>query len=280
MNMTIFTNHFKQSMLVLAGLSMVSPMASAALPWNDTANYKAAPGATGDEAVVGPFDTYDFGLGAGLVKVNNDGTISGYFQTYVNDHVSSSSGGINVPELNVGGLAGNGNGFELTVVASFTGTYSFPIPGALQNFTLTSGTVGLYFDTTPDFSFNGDSGFDNGSAILTGSLTSGSGFISLLSGTGIEQLALNFAGSFGNSNNSVYGSAIGGGDALFSIDLNNSTLLPGISSVQGHNRSEGALAAVDGSIHLTAVPVPAAVWLFGTGLIGLLGAGARKKIAA
>ncbi len=272
MNTSTWINRYTRSLVLASGLAIISPIALA----STTANYLAAPGATGDEATVGPFDTYDFGLGVGLVKINNDGTLTGYFQTYVNDHVLSSAGGINVPQLNV---AGQGSGFELTVVASFSGTYANAIPG-FQNFTLTSGNVGLYFDTTPDFSFTGDSGFDNGSAILTGSLTGGSGFISLASGTGIEQLALNFSGAFGNSNPNVYSPGVGGGNALFSIDLNNSTLLPAINSVQNHPKSEGVLAAVDGSIRLTAVPVPASVWLFGTALVGFLTNGKRKKIAA
>lgn len=269
------SHHVKQSLLLL-GLATATPIASAALPWSGTADYTAAPGAAGDEAVVGPFDTYDFGLGVGLVKVNNDGTLSGYFQTYVNDHILTNSGGINVPQLNVSGASGNGNGFELTVVASFSGTYSV-LPGGLQSFSLTGGNVGLYFDTTPDFSFSGDSGFNDGTAILTGTLTGGSGFISLASGKGIEQLDLSFSGLFGSSNSSVYSAPIGGGSALFSIDLKNATLLPGITSVQGHNKAEGVLAAVDGSINLTAVPLPPAVWMFGAGLAGLLGVGQRKK---
>ncbi|WP_445371324.1 flocculation-associated PEP-CTERM protein PepA [Methylomonas sp. HW2-6] len=272
-----FSHHLKQSLLLL-GLAIATPIASAAA-WSGTANYTAAPGATGDEAVVGPFDTYDFGLGVGLVKVNNDGTLSGYFQTYVNDHILTNAGGINVPQLNVSGASGSGNGFELTVVANFTGTYSV-LPGGVQSFSLTGGNVGLYFDTTPDFSFGADSGFNDGTAILSGTLTGGSGFISLSSGKGIEQLDLSFSGIFGSSNSSVYSAPIGGGSALFSIDLKNSTLLPGITSVQGHNKSEGSLAAVDGSINLTAVPLPAAAWMFGAGLVGLLGAGQRKKTVA
>ncbi|TPQ28860.1 flocculation-associated PEP-CTERM protein PepA [Methylomonas koyamae] len=272
-----FSHHLKQSLLLL-GLAITTPIASAAA-WSGTANYTAAPGATGDEAVVGPFDTYDFGLGVGLVKVNNDGTLSGYFQTYVNDHILTNAGGINVPQLNVSGASGSGSGFELTVVANFTGTYSV-LPGGVQSISLTGGNVGLYFDTTPDFSFSADSGFNDGTAILSGTLTGGSGFISLSSGKGIEQLDLSFSGIFGSSNSSVYSAPIGGGSALFSIDLKNSTLLPGITSVQGHNKSEGALAAVDGSINLTAVPLPAAAWMFGAGLVGLLGTGQRKKTVA
>ncbi len=275
MKQNAISHHVKQS-LVLLGLAMATPIASAALPWSGTADYTAAPGALGDEAVVGPFDTYDFGLGVGLVKVNNDGTLNGYFQTYVNDHILTNAGGINVPQLNVSGASGNGSGFELTVIASFSGTYSV-LPGGLQSFSLTAGNVGLYFDTTPDFNFGADSGFDDGAAILSGTITGGGGFISLASGTGIEQLDLSFSGIFGNSNTNVYSQAIGGGSALFSIDLKNSTLLPGITSVQGHSKAEGALAAVDGSINLTAVPLPPAVWMFGAGLAGLLGVGQRKK---
>jgi len=46
----------------------------------------------------------------------------------------------------------------------------------------------------------------------------------------------------------------------------------------------GADTSVVGSFNLnnapSAVPVPAAVWLFGTGLVGLISVGKRKKTQA
>ncbi|MDT4288017.1 flocculation-associated PEP-CTERM protein PepA [Methylomonas sp. MO1] len=270
--MNIFTNRLKQTMLLAAGLSLVAPV-SMASTWAGTANYTAATGATGDEAIVGPFDTYDFGSGITLVQFTSATTFTAYFQTMVDGHFLNNAG-INVPELNISGA---GSGFELTVAATLNGTYSNF--SGFQSFNFSGGAVNLYFDTTPDYSFTGDSGFNNGAAILSGTVTGGSGVISP-AGVGAEQLDLNFSGIFGSYDSNVYTPGITGGHSIFSINLNNSSLLSGINSVLGQNKSTGVLAAVDGSIQLTAVPVPTAVWLFGTGLIGLISAGKRKNSVA
>ena len=47
--------------LLLFPLWSASAANAAGVAWVGTANYKAAPSATGDEEIVGPFDTYDFG---------------------------------------------------------------------------------------------------------------------------------------------------------------------------------------------------------------------------
>ena len=39
----------------------------------------------------------------------------------------------------------------------------------------------------------------------------------------------------------------------------------------------GSRGSVDWQLELTAVPIPAAVWLFGSGLIGLIGVARQKK---
>ncbi|MBD9357435.1 flocculation-associated PEP-CTERM protein PepA [Methylomonas albis] len=272
MDINTFTNRLKQTVLLAAGLSLFTPVAMAST-WVGTADYKAAPGATGDEAIVGPFDTYDFGSGVTLVQFTDATHFTAYFQTIVDGHFLNNTG-INVPELNI---AGAGSGFELTVAATLSGTYANF--SGFQSFSFTGGNVNLYFDTTPDYSFNGDSGFNNGAAILSGTVTSGSGVLAP-AGIGAEQLDLNFSGIFGSYDSNVYSPGINGGHSTFSINLNNSSLLSGINSVLGQNKNTGVLAAVDGSIQLTAVPVPAAVWLFGTGLVGLMTAGKRKSIIA
>jgi hypothetical protein len=54
--------------MTLAGLILTSLQAGAAVvPWIGTADYTAAPTSAGDEDVAGPFDTYDFGMGAAVI---------------------------------------------------------------------------------------------------------------------------------------------------------------------------------------------------------------------
>ncbi|MCK5092950.1 MAG: VPLPA-CTERM sorting domain-containing protein, partial [Gammaproteobacteria bacterium] len=52
----------------------------------------------------------------------------------------------------------------------------------------------------------------------------------------------------------------------------------GKQSYNGKSYSYYAWAVHDGDVGASVVPVPAAVWLFGSGLIGLVGFARRKKI--
>jgi len=72
---------------------------------------------------------------------------------------------------------------------------------------------------------------------------------------------------------SISESVNGEGELLLSGDLSITGLWAGMLAAD---------TSVVGSFNLapSAVPVPAAVWLFGTGLVGLIGAGKRKKIQA
>ncbi len=57
-------------------------------------------------------------------------------------------------------------------------------------------------------------------------------------------------------------------------------IVEAISDADGQNINLGSgSAAGDFGLELTAVPVPAAVWLFGSGLLGLAGVARRKKAA-
>jgi hypothetical protein len=294
--MNIFTNRLKQTLLLAAGLSLVAPVAMANT-WTGTANYKATSGATGDEAIVGPFDTYDFGTGIGLIKssgpIAENSTFTGYFRTMVNGHFLGAQG-INVSQLDISGgtnFTGTGNGFELTLISQITGFYS-NISAAGINLNVTGGTAKLYSDTTPDYSFANDSGFDDGDLVLSGSITGGTGSILFpgVIGIGVEQVNLDFSGAFGGYDTNVYEpDTIASGSALFSIRtksvLNPNTPIidavwAGSKSVGGISASSiGELAELDGKLQITAVPLPTAVWLFGAGLMSLLAGGKRKKIA-
>jgi len=94
----------------------------------------------------------------------------------------------------------------------------------------------------------------------------------------------------GTWNISTYDNAFGYNDFLTltsvseSIDGSGELLLSGDLQITGlwANMLGADINAVVGTFNLapSAVPVPAAVWLFGTGLVGLIGAGKRKKIQA
>lgn len=238
----------------IAALAAVSP-SSFASPL--TADYGVATAAA--------FNTYDLGAGAALAHFNNDGTFSGTFQTMVDAHFLDASF-VNVANLN--------SSFELTVAASFTGTYSSQ-PGNILTFSYTSGSVNVYLDTTPDYNFQTDSGFTDGTVILSGSVVGGTGLVANSFGFGSEQLSVQFTGY----DPSVFSTPIASGIAQFNINLNNLGPLTGITSVLGQSVAGGVLADADGRIQLTTVPVPAAVWLFGSGLLGLLAGGKKRHFA-
>ena len=99
-----------------AGTLLTGQMALASTPWIGMADYTLATGSQADEATVGPFDTYDFGAGIGLVKpdttVAAGNTFTGTFQTMVNSHMLNGQG-INVGQLDTSGgtaFSGSGNG--------------------------------------------------------------------------------------------------------------------------------------------------------------------------
>lgn len=259
----------KPSICLALGLGLMTPSAFASVPWVGSADYSKAPSAVGTEPTVGPFDTYDFGAGVSLIELTSGSTFNGFYQTMVNGHFLNNIG-INVPELDI---SGTGAGFEVTVTASFSGTYS--TVGDFQAINYTSGEVNMYFDPNSNYSFASDSGFADGDAILSGSITGGSAFINLATGLGVSQLELQLSGTDVFSPN-----AINGGSALFSLNLSNPDLLTGITSVMGQDVSGGGfslLSAADGSIQLTAVPVPAAAWLFLSGLMGFVGLTRHKS---
>lgn len=258
----------KPNIFLALGLSLLTPSAFASVPWVGSVDYSQAPSAVGTEPTVGPFDTYDFGAGVSLIQLTSGSTFNGVYQAMVNGHFLNNIG-INVPGLD---LSGTGDGFELTVTSSFTGTYS--IIGDLQTINYTAGEVTMYFDPNSNYSFASDSGFSDGDAILSGTIIGGSAFVDLTSGLGVSQLELQLSGTDVFSPNTI-----NGGSALFSINLSNPELLAGITSVMGQNVAGGGLsyfAAADGSIQLTAVPAPTAAWLFLSGLMGFVGLTRQK----
>ncbi|MGR8932576.1 MAG: flocculation-associated PEP-CTERM protein PepA [Gammaproteobacteria bacterium] len=281
----------RKDFFTIAGLTLISSTAFASTGWVGTADYRNAVGAENDEAIVGPFDTYDFGAGIGLSEPDSTievgKTFKGWFQTMVNSHIFHGSG-LEVPQLNTSGKAGTGTGFELTLVSQFEGTYTSFSNGSL-GFTINSGTGTMLFDSNPNFDFASDSGFADGTPILSGEISGGSGQINLINGYGYEVVNLIASGSMSIVDPNVFNpSNIVGGSALFSISASSpftstpviDQVVAGSGSVMGNTRSAGQFFELDGNLKLTAVPLPTAAWLFLSGLIGLLPYNSRKKRTA
>lgn len=280
-------NANKLTAIILAGLFITSLQAEAALlPWVGTADYTAAPSAGGsDEDVVGPFDTYDFGMGAAVIdgalgSVSVGDNLSGSYQSYVTSHEYNSAGGgtAAAPNLNT---TGSGGGYELTIAADFTETIT-SVSGGTIEFDITGGSADLWFDTTPDFSFNGDTGFTSDDAILSGSIVGGSG--TLLNGglfgvTSIDILVISFDANIFDPDTII------AGNSVFTLQVTNPTnaafldgIRNGANSINGNTIGvNDLLVAADGNLALQAVPVPAAVWLFASGLLSLAGVARRRK---
>lgn len=255
---------------------------AATVPWVGTADYTAAPGASGDEDTVVNFSSYDFSNGGVvLIKPNvvatngqyNVGdTFTGYYQTYVANHTLS---GVTVasPNLNT---TGSGSGYELTLAAVFTEQVVSVDALGNATFAITGGNANLYFDTNPDYSFVSDSGFTNGTSILNGSITGGSGSFISNAGIGVTAINLNI-GNLGYDHNIYTPNTISGGDGIFTLQINPTGVTSTVSSVNGQTVALGdTLLQADGNLNLSTVPIPTAIWLLSPAVIGILVLTRRK----
>lgn len=249
---------------------------AAMVPWEGTANYLAASTAGGDEDSVGPFSSYDFASG-GVVLVRptsiaNPGfftvgdTYQGLYQSYVTRHMLGSD---TVASANLN-TTGSGAGYELTIGADFTeevvGVDSFGNP----TFAVTGGSASVYFDTNPNMSFATGTGFDDGSPILTGTITGGSGTYLAAQGLGVSSIDLAVAAS-GFDAAVFEPDTIAGSEGVFTLQFNPNGPTSQISAVLGNQVSTGdLLLEADGNLNLLAVPLPAPLWLLGTALAGLI----------
>jgi len=257
------------------------------VPWVGSADYTAAGATDGDEDVVGPFDTYDFGMGAAVIdgalgSISAGDQLTGSYQSYVTSHELNSTGGGTADAQNLNST-GSGSGYELTIAADFTETVTSVINGNVT-FNITGGSANLWFDTTPDFDFNNDTGFSATNAILTGTIVGGSG--TLISGglfgvTSIDIVVDSYDANVFSPDNIV------AGNSVFTLQITNPTnaafldgIRNGAKSVNGNTVDiDDLLLAADGNLALQAVPIPAAVWLFASGLLGLVGMAKRRKAA-
>lgn len=127
-----------------------------------------------------------------------------------------------------------------------------------------------------DRGFTGDMGFHNGpsnEANISWTLTFGGSEFNLLDidTAGFESGASSFTLTDSNSHTQV-------------IDSNGITAIFGMTSVTSvtFNIDQDQVGGVEfvglNEITVSAVPIPAAVWLFGSGVIGMLGCMRKKKI--
>lgn len=264
---------------LLAVSGFVMAPAHAAPNWVGTADYRLGPGASGDEEIVGPFDTYDFARGVVLVEdttaTTGADTYNGYYQSFVTNHQLGASIAV-APGLN--------SNYEVTVTAWFEETAN----SSNGTFDLTDGGVKLWFDTTPDYNFNADSGFtdggtSDGGVILTGTIISGSGALFTFPdgrGVGFTDLTVRVD----SYDTTVFEpDTIAAGSSIFTLRLNDSsdaTFLDPITSVMGHtyDGSDVKLAA-DGYLVLQVPEAKTyAMMLAGLGLIGMMVSRSRRRL--
>lgn len=262
----------RSTAIAILGVTLITTSAQAATTtWVGTADY-------GMETV-GPFDSYDFGVGVILLEAApgsgsptapsvND-VFNGYLQTFVAGH-SLGLTGVSAPNLNT---SGSGSGYELTLRADFQEEIT-NVTATNVDFNILGGNAEIYLDALPDYSFSGDSGFDNGSAILSGSIIGGAGtvFGGVLGVTSIDVAITSFDTNVFDPDTIVAGSSV---FTLQLTDGNNN--FADVTSVQGNSVDEGDfILSADGNLRLAAVPAPAAVWLLGSGLLGLMALARRR----
>lgn len=270
-------NTLKLAAATLAVACIVVPVTANAGPtWDGTANYQ---GAIGQGGTVGPFNTYDFSsAGVLLLDPQSTSTANGYYQSFVDRHLLDGIL-VNNPGLN--------STYEITVVADFVSNVTSN-SGGVQTFSVASGNFSLWLDAPPNHNFNTDSGFMDGTKIMSGTVLSGVGSnitVGASQTVGFGSLQLKVT-SYDQTIYSPSGSGgIGGGESIFTLRLNNildSAFITPITSVQSvaYNAASGDLKyAADGNLILTPVPEPESYAMLLAGL-GLLGTIARRRSKA
>lgn len=261
---------------LLAASSFAATPAHALTNWVGTANYTQSANPIAGADVVGPFDTYDGGVGVVLLKttsvVGTTVNLDGFYQSYINQHTLAGSP-VASPNLDAS--------YELTVVANFT--ESADSSGAIN--INPGGTFGLYLDNVKDRSFATDSGFDNGDLILQGIITGGTG-TSINSGSMIFGVTNIDIAVTGYDTNVYNPDNIAAGGGIFTLRLGSNLDEPllsqvtlGAGTVQGNSvaGTGNFLFAADG---YTALAVPEAqtyaMMLAGLGLVGFMAR--RRKV--
>lgn len=274
--------------LATLALFPINKTIAQSVPWIGTADYTTVAQAQGDEDVVGPFDSYDFSDGGVALIQQSSGipgsfsvgdAFTGYYQSYL---ISHSLGGLSVasPNLNV---MGSGTGYSITIAAWFTEEVIAVDGLGNPTFMVTGGQADVYLDSTPDFNVASDTGFTDGDLLLSGEIVGGGGsFVGFL-GVGFGNISVEY-GNLGFYDTNVFSpETLLLTDSVFTLRINESQggvvdqVRTGSNSVMGNTVGAfDSLFEADGNMSLVAVPLPAAFWLMGSALVGLVTIARRK----
>lgn len=197
-----------------------------------------------------------------------------------------------------GGIGYNGSQSTLTASSSWSNTYTnntantqnlnynFSIDGASLVLGDWAGASGMLASYAIDITLNGTSLFSSGALLEGGS----PGHTLTKTGTDLGDAFFDSGAVFGYDFNAYIGtldlgSLLAGESFTLAYEMTVIASSYGgetgaAASIGDPNSLEGGGRGLSGAIGVNPVPIPAAVWLFGSGLVGLIGFGKRKMAAA
>jgi len=210
--------------------------------------------------------------GNATITIDNTAFIAANgYGNHVETHWGASDNTLGIDAATAGGttLSLTGSNAMSFAVNTNTTTIDYPLAGAYGR-TVQATTMDTSDTTVGQIGFSGAMRINGPGGVLT-------------------PYDLRLVKTAGTWNISTYDNAFGSNDFLTlssvieSVNGNGELLLSGNLQLTGLWKGMlGADSSIIGTFNLapSAVPVPAAVWLFGTGIIGLVGAGKRKKLQA